>query len=77
MCIHLHAVMDYLNTAEVLLDKLGILAAVAPYLDEAGPEEKGRLAIGLLGIVGDYAQQLSAVSDAFTQTLPRGPEGQP
>ena len=77
MGVNLHTVMDYLNTAETLLDKLSILAAVAPYIDEARPEEKGRLAIGLLGIVGDYAQQLSAVSDAFTQTLPRGPEGQP
>jgi hypothetical protein len=75
MGINLHAVMDFLNTAEVLLDKLSILAAVAPYLDEAGPE-KGRLAIGLLGIVGDYAQQLANVSEAFSQTLPRCPEGQ-
>ena len=74
MGVNLHTVMDFLNTAETLLDKLGILAAVAPYIDEAGPEEKGRLAIGLLGIVGDYAQQLTQVSEAFSQTLPRCPE---
>ena len=72
-CISFHTIMDFLNETDILVDKLQLIGELGPYVDEAPIEQKARLAIGLLSLVADYTAELSALSDAFTQNLPRGP----
>ena len=71
MHVHVHTVIDFVNEADSLIAHIQDACACGPYIDGAPVEEKARLAIGLLGIIGDYAQELSALSDAFAESLPR------
>jgi hypothetical protein len=73
MKVSIHTINDFVNTLDGLVAHIQAIADCGPYIDEAGLEDKGRLGVALLAIIGDYAHELAAVSDAFAESLPRVP----
>jgi hypothetical protein len=55
----------FLNDTESILEKISAIASLGSYLGDAPAEERARLGIILLEIVGDYASQLTIACDSM------------
>jgi hypothetical protein len=60
---------NFLDDVEPVLTKISAISTLGSYLYEAPPEEKGRLGIILLEIVGDYTTQLTSAYERFSHIL--------
>jgi hypothetical protein len=76
MMVPLRTIMEFLDTADVLVEKLELISDLAPYINEAPSETKTRLGIRLLRLIGEYTNELASLSQAFVASLPSRPIGE-